>query len=115
MGPLVTHAGRDILHTEDYDTFLPMGNAQEGRVSVRKLNNWKSTAVKVWYLAPAEERQSMLDEAIMAVGDEAGARGLPLIADSQDWSMLTFIFRKRAGLTADLTAWMPLRFIHTRL
>jgi imidazolonepropionase-like amidohydrolase len=79
VGPLVTHAGRDILHTDDYDTFLPMSDAGEGRDSVRKLNNWKSTAVKVWYLAPAEERQSMLDEAIMAVGDEAGARGLPLI------------------------------------
>lgn len=79
VGPLVTHAGRDILHTEDYDTFLPMSNALEGRDSVRKLNNWKSTAVKVWYLAPAEEHQSILDEAMMAVGDEAGARGLPLI------------------------------------
>ncbi len=78
-GPLVTHAGRDILHTDDYDTFLPMSNAQEGRDSVRKLKNWGSTAVKVWYLAPEEARQSILDEAIMAVGDEARVQGLPLI------------------------------------
>ena len=79
VGPLVTHAGRDILHTDDYDTFLPMNNAGEGRDSVRKLKNWGSTAVKVWYLAPSEERLATLDEAIMAVGDEARAQGLPLI------------------------------------
>ncbi len=78
-GPLVTHAGRDILHTDDYDTFLPMSHAAEGRDSVRKLKNWGSTAVKVWYLAPSEERRATLDEAIMAVGDEARAQGLPLI------------------------------------
>ena len=79
VGPLVTHAGRDILHTDDYDTFLPMSDAGEGRDSVRKLKNWGSTAVKVWYLAPSEERRATLDEAIMAVGDEARAQGLPLI------------------------------------
>ena len=78
-GPLVTHAGRDILHTDDYDTFLPMSDAEESRESVRKLKNWGSTAVKVWYLAPSEERRAILDAAIMAVGDEARAQGLPLI------------------------------------
>ena len=39
-GPLVTHAGRDILHTDDYDTFLPMSHAADGRDSVRKLKTW---------------------------------------------------------------------------
>jgi imidazolonepropionase-like amidohydrolase len=79
VGPLVTHAGRDILHTDDYDTFLPMSDGAEGRDSVRKLKDWGATAVKVWYLAPSEERRATLDEAIMAVGDEARAQGLPLI------------------------------------
>ena len=79
VGPLVTHAGRDILHSDNYDTFLPMSHAAEGRDSVRKLKDWGSTAVKVWYLAPGEERQTTLDEVIMAVGDEAHAQGLPLI------------------------------------
>jgi len=79
VGPLVTHAGRDILHTNEYDTFLPMSNAEEGRDSVRKLKSWGSTAIKVWYLAPGEERRATLDEAIMAVGDEAHAQDLPLI------------------------------------
>ena len=46
---------------------------------MRKLKNWGSTAVKVWYLAPSEERRAALDEAIMAVGDAARAQGLPLI------------------------------------
>ena len=78
-GPLVTHAGRDILHTEEFDTFLPMSDATEGRDSVRKLAEWGSTAVKVWYLAPDEERQATLDAALMAVGEEARAQGLPLI------------------------------------
>jgi imidazolonepropionase-like amidohydrolase len=79
VGPLVTHAGRDILHTDDYDTFLPMSDAAEGRDSVRKLKDWGATAVKVWYLAPSEERRATLDEAIMAVGNEARTQGLPLI------------------------------------
>ena len=78
-GPLVTHAGRDILHTDDYDTFLPMSDAGQGRDSVRKLKNWGSTTVKVWYLAPSEELRATLDEVIMAVGDEARAQGMPLI------------------------------------
>lgn len=78
-GPLVTHAGRDILNTDTYQTFIPMSDAKEGRESVRNLKEWGSTAVKVWYLAPPEERRDELDEAIMAVGDEARALGLPLI------------------------------------
>ncbi|UCH47879.1 MAG: amidohydrolase family protein [Betaproteobacteria bacterium] len=78
-GPLVTHAGLDILHADEYDTFLPMSNAEQGRESVRKLKNWGSTAVKVWFLAPGEARRATLDAAIMAVGDEARTQGLPLI------------------------------------
>lgn len=78
-GPLVTHAGLDLLNTESFQTFFPMSDAQEGRESVSKLKESGSTAVKVWYLAPPEERQAELDEAILAVGDEARAQGLPLI------------------------------------
>ncbi len=78
-GPLISHAGLEIMNNETFQTFLPMGNAQEARESVRNLKYWGSTAVKVWYLAPSEERRSELDEALMAVGDEARAQGLPLI------------------------------------
>ena len=78
-GPLVSHAGREILNTGEYNTFLPMSDTQEARDSVRKLKEWGSTAVKVWYLRPSEDRQTALDEAMMAVGDEARALGMPLI------------------------------------
>lgn len=78
-GSLVTHAGPDILNTDEHTTFLPMSNEQEARDSVRQLKEWGTTAVKVWYLQPSEERRAELDAAIMAVGDEARAQELPLI------------------------------------
>lgn len=78
-GPLVTHAGRDILNTDEYQTFLPMDNAEVGRESVARLVEWGATAVKVWYLAPSDARRAELDAAIMAVGEAAAQAGLPLI------------------------------------
>lgn len=97
-GPLVTHAGRDVLNTEAYQTFLPMNDAQEGRESVRKLKEWGSTAVKVWYLAPEEERRAELDKAIMAVGDEARLHGLPLIAHATSLREAKVVIRAGAEL-----------------
>ncbi len=78
-GPLVTHAGIDILNTDEYSTFLPMSDEIEGRTSVRKLKDAGSTAVKVWYIKPSEERRETLDKVLMAVGDEARNQNLPLI------------------------------------
>lgn len=78
-GSLVTHAGLDILNTDDLNTFLPMNSEAEGRASVGLLSKWGSTAVKVWLVKPPEEQADMLDQAFLAVADEAHTRDLDLI------------------------------------
>jgi imidazolonepropionase-like amidohydrolase len=98
VGPLVTHAGRDILNTPEFKTFLPMAEAAQGRDSVRKLAGWGSTAVKVWYLAPDEKRRETLDAALIAVAEEARAQGLPLIVHATTLREAKLAIRAGASL-----------------
>jgi imidazolonepropionase-like amidohydrolase len=97
-GPLVTHAGPDILNAGEYNTFLPMSNAEEGRSSVRELKRTGSTAVKVWYLAPSEDQREALDAAITAVGEEARAQGLPMIVHATSLREAKVAIRAGASL-----------------
>jgi len=79
-GPLITHAGRSALDVDDeIYTFLPMSTADEVRASVAKLKAMGSSAVKVWYLAPAAARREELDGRMMEVGAAAKQAGLDLI------------------------------------
>ena len=78
-GSLVTHAPHEILNTDGFTTFLPMGTEAEGRDSVAKLQKWGSSAVKVWYLKPPDGQVEALDRVFMAVADEARSRDLDLI------------------------------------
>jgi imidazolonepropionase-like amidohydrolase len=79
-GPLITHAGRSALNLDDeIYTFLPMGTAAEVRASVARLKGLGSSAVKVWYLAPAPDRREELDARLLEVGAAARAAGLELI------------------------------------
>lgn len=78
-GSLVTHAPQEILNTDGFTTFLPMGTEAEGRDSVAKLQKWGSSAVKVWYLKPPDGQVEALDRVFMAVADEARSRDLDLI------------------------------------
>jgi imidazolonepropionase-like amidohydrolase len=79
-GPLITHAGRSALDVDDeIYTFLPMSTADEVRASVAKLKAMGSSAVKVWYLAPAAARRDELDARMMEVGAAAKQAGLDLI------------------------------------
>ncbi|UCF19584.1 MAG: amidohydrolase family protein, partial [Gemmatimonadota bacterium] len=79
-GPLITHATRTALMADDeLYTFLPMDTPEEVTASVAKLIEMGSTAAKVWYLRPPEERRDELDARLMQVGEEARAAGLELI------------------------------------
>lgn len=78
-GPLVTHAPHEILNADGITTFLPMGTEAEGRESVAKLQEWGSTAAKVWYLKPNDDQLEALDLVFESVADEAHASSLDLI------------------------------------
>jgi imidazolonepropionase-like amidohydrolase len=79
-GPLITHAGRSALNVDDeIYTFLPMATSAEVQSSVAKLKAMGSSAVKVWYLAPAGTRRDELDARMMEVGAAARSAGLDLI------------------------------------
>jgi len=79
-GPLITHAGRSALDVDDeIYTFLPMATSAEVQASVARLKAMGSSAVKVWFLAPAAARREQLDARMMEVGAAARAAGLDLI------------------------------------
>ena len=78
-GPLVTHASPRLYVDDEIYTFLPMDTPEEARSSVARLVAMGSSAVKVWYLRPAPERQEALDMRLMDVGAAAHAAGLDLI------------------------------------
>lgn len=79
-GPLITHARVPALQVDDETyTFLPMGSVDEARESARRVAAMGATAAKVWYLGGPPDRHAELDAAVMAVGEEARARGLDLI------------------------------------
>jgi imidazolonepropionase-like amidohydrolase len=79
-GPLITHASRSVLNVDDeIYTFLPMATSAEVQSSVARLKAMGSSAVKVWYLAPAAARRAELDARMMEVGAAARAAGLDLI------------------------------------
>ena len=82
-GPLITHAGRSALNVDDtIYTFLPMGTSAEVQASVARLKGLGSSAVKVWYLAPAASRREEMDARMLEVGAAARAAGLDLIVHS---------------------------------
>ncbi len=79
-GPLITHATRTALMAdEELYTFLPMDTPAEAAASVAKLVEMGSTAAKVWYLRPPDDRREGLDARLMQVGEAARAAGLDLI------------------------------------
>jgi imidazolonepropionase-like amidohydrolase len=78
-GALVTHAPHEKLNAAEFVTFLPMNTVAEARASVAKLSDWGSTAIKVWYLKPPDDRTEQLDQIFRTVASEAHARNLDLI------------------------------------
>ncbi len=98
-GPLITHATRTALMADDeLYTFLPMDTPAEVTESVRKLVDMGSTAAKVWYLRPAEDRRDELDRRLLQVGEEARAAGLELIVHATSLREAKMALRAGAGM-----------------
>jgi len=85
LAPRVTAAG-PLLSTWDFWLNLPaerqfvyLADGDAGREGVRYLAERGSQAIKVWFI-PVEERDfEEMEAAVLAVGEAAGARGVPLI------------------------------------
>ncbi len=79
-GPLISWAGRQQLQLDDeIYSFLPMGSVEQAVAGVAKLKSMGAQAVKVWYLAPAEEQRTGMDKRMLAVGAAASNANLPLL------------------------------------
>ena len=78
-GPLVTHRPLEIVNLPGERQFVELADEQTGRELVRYLALSASDAVKVWFLAPSPEEREAIDARVLAVGEEARERGIPLI------------------------------------
>ncbi|MGH7539938.1 MAG: amidohydrolase family protein, partial [Gemmatimonadota bacterium] len=84
-GPLISHAGREILGTEaDGRVFIMLTSAEAGRAGVRELAELGADAVKVWYLSPPDSAWDEIEARFRAVADEAASVGLPLVVHATE-------------------------------
>ncbi|HET6341683.1 MAG TPA: amidohydrolase family protein [Gemmatimonadota bacterium] len=84
-GPLISHAGLEILSTEsDGGQFIMLTSAEAGRAGVRELAGLGADAVKVWYLMPPDSIWDEIEDRFRAVADEARSVGLPLIVHATE-------------------------------
>lgn len=86
MAPHLAAAGPLISHVSPPEWVLPaerqiieLTDEEAGRAGVRYVAANGSDAVKVWFIAPAEDMQSETDARFLAVADEAETYGLQLI------------------------------------
>ena len=78
-GPLVTHAAREALNLPGESLMINLSGEEVGRNAVRYLADMGSDAVKVWFLRVSEGEQEAIDARVLAVGEEARERDIPLI------------------------------------
>lgn len=78
-GPLITHAGNDVLSSDGDSTFITLSSADAGAAGVRALAAIGADAAKVWLIAPSEAEWAEIQARFLAVAAEARASGLPLI------------------------------------
>lgn len=78
-GPLISHAGREILSSDGDSTFIMLTSAEAGVAGVRALAAMGADAAKVWLLNPPDAEWPEIEARFLAVAAEANARGLPLI------------------------------------
>lgn len=78
-GPRITHAPPAPMNLPAEQQYLPLDDEDAGRAAVRYLAAFGADAIKIWFLPVREEDRQAIDLRVAAVGDEASARGLPLI------------------------------------
>ncbi|MGH7556607.1 MAG: amidohydrolase family protein [Gemmatimonadota bacterium] len=84
-GPLISHAGREILSTgSDGSQFIMLTSPEAGREGVRELAGLGADAVKVWYLSPPDSIWDEIEGRFRAVADEARSAGLLLIVHATE-------------------------------
>ena len=78
-GPRITHAPPAALNLPAEQQYLLFSDEEAGRDAVRFMAAFGADAIKVWFLRVREEEEEAIDSRVTAVGEEAAARGLPLI------------------------------------
>ena len=78
-GPRITHAPPEALNLPAEQQYLLLSDEEAGRAAVRFMAAFGADAIKVWFLRVREEEEEAIDSRVAAVGEEAAARGLPLI------------------------------------
>src|SRR3989442_966352 len=104
LAPHVASAG-PLLSTLDFWLNLPaerqfiyLGNEEDGRAGVRYLASHGADAVKVWFIPVAERNFDDMANAVLAAGDEARARKIPLIVHATGLREATVALRAGAHL-----------------
>lgn len=78
-GPLISHAGREILSSDGDSTFIMLTSAEAGIAGVRALAAMGADAAKVWLLNSPDAEWPEIEARFLAVAGEARAQQLPLI------------------------------------
>ena len=104
LAPHVAAAG-PLLSTWDFWLNLPaekqfiyIGNETDARAGVRYLASHGADAVKVWFIPVAERSFDDMAKAVLAAGEEARARKIPLIVHATGLKEATVALRAGASL-----------------
>ncbi len=114
LAPHVAAAG-PLLSTWDFWMNLPaerqfiyLGTEQDARAGVRYLASHGADAVKVWFIPLAERNFDEMSKAVMAAGDEARARTVPLIVHATGLKEATVALRAGASLLVHSVGDLPI-------
>jgi imidazolonepropionase-like amidohydrolase len=104
LAPHVASAG-PLLSTLDFWLNLPaerqfiyLGTEEDARAGVRYLASHGADAVKVWFIPVAERNFDDMAKAVLAAGDEARARKIPLIVHATGLKEATVALKAGAYL-----------------
>ena len=113
LAPHVAVAG-PLLSTLDFWLNLPaerqfiyLGTGEDGRAGVRYLVSHGADAVKIWFIPVAERNFDDMTKAVMAAGDEARSRKIPLIVHATGLKEATVALRAGASLLVHSVGDLP--------
>lgn len=85
-GPLITahEPVFAIFEMDGVNAFLSMESDEQAFASVRRLAEMGARAVKVWYIDAPEDQREARAARLIRIGEEARARGLPLVVHATE-------------------------------
>ncbi len=114
LAPHVAAAG-PLLSTLDFWLNLPaerqfiyLGNEQDARAGVRYLASHGADAVKVWFIPVADRNFDEMAKTVLAAGEEARARKIPLIVHAMGLKEAMAALRAGANLLVHSVGDLPL-------